>query len=161
MTASSSRVEVDSSAVGSRLPWFHECYIDELEGRVSLDDLPPEKFDANCVVDRFTETPDTTAKALTLDLPLGTRVCLTILKKLFEQSGSGRKRKCTTRDLITRKRLVPTVLRVLQSEGLAAPGQVERSYYLASSPRQQKTSGRMLAAPITERDSVLDLCGKL
>ena len=91
-----SRVEVDSSAVGSRLPWFHECYIDELEGRVSLDDLPPEKFDANCVVDRFTETPDTTAKALTLDLPLGTPGVSHYPQETLRAKRVRAKRKCTT-----------------------------------------------------------------
>ena len=85
------QVEIESNIDASKMPSFQECFIDEIEGRVSETDLPAKTFDNKCQFNTFSRTAETTAEVLTLDLPLGTRVCLTVLKKLYERSGSGRK----------------------------------------------------------------------
>ena len=115
-------VGIEPLANSSRLPSFRECLIEELEGRISVDDLPSEKFDKNCIVEKFFEVTETTAGVLKLDLPLGALVCLTVLKKIYEQSGSGRREKALHGGLDHRaRRLVPAVLQVLRSEGLISP----------------------------------------
>lgn len=157
-----SRVEIDVSADDAKMPAFRECYIGELDGRVSAADLPSGKFDDRCVVDSYTETAETTAKVLTLDLPLGTRVCLTILKKLFERSGSGRRENALHRGLDHHaRRLVPAVLHVLQSEGVAAPDKSRGITIWRPDRGSRRRVGRLVAAPTTENDAILQQCGRL
>ena len=157
-----SRVEIDPAVDVDKMPLFRECYIDELEGRVSKDDLPSGKFDEACVIEHFSKTAETTAEVLTLHLPLGTRVCLTVLKKLYEQSGSGRKENALYRGLDDRaRRLVPDVLHILQSEEIAISDKSRQNTIWRPNRNSRTRVGRMVTAPTTENDVVLDLCGKL
>ena len=156
------RIEVDSSVDSSKIPRFQECFIEELEGRVSTADLPKGKFDSGCIIDRFVKTAETTADVLTLDLPMGTRVCLTILKKLYEQSGSGRRENALHRGLDNRaRRYVSDVLRLLQSEKLALPDKSRGTTIWRPDRSQRARVGRMMAAPTTENDPILIQSGKL
>ena len=156
------RIELDGTVDASKVPYFHECFIEELEGRVSEEDLPDGKFDNGCIIERFIRTAETTADVLTLDLPMGTRVCLTILKKLYEQSGSGRKENALHRGLDNRaRRFVPDVLRVLQSEKLAFPDKSRGTTIWRPDRSQRARVGRMLSAPTAEKDRILVVCGRL
>ena len=154
-----SRVDLDPEINSDQIPSFQECYIDELEGRVSRDDLPSDKFDQKCVIENFTQTAETTSKILTLDLPLGIRVCITILKKLYEQSGSGRRENALHRGLDHRaRRLVSDVLHVLQSEGLAVPDKTRGMTIWRPDRGKRARVGRMIAAPTITDDPVLIKC---
>ena len=114
-----SRVELDSSPDAAGWPSFSGCLVDALEGRVSRQDVPVGTFDEKCVIETFVESAETTASVLTLDLPLGIRVCMTVLKKIYERSGSGRRENALYRGMDHRaRRVVPNVLQVLQSEKL-------------------------------------------
>lgn len=157
-----SRVEIGATADVFKLPRFRECYIDEIDGIVSSDDLPRGRFDSECVINRFTSSTDTTRAVLTLDRPLGIRVCITVLKKLYEQSGSGRKENALHRGLDSHaRRLVPDVLRVLQTEGLARP-YPSKSEKIWIPDRSSRTRvGRMIAAPGASKDTVFDKCASL
>ena len=152
------RVELDSSRDATKWPSFSACLVDALEGRVSRHDLPVEKFDEECVIETFVESADTTASVLTLDLPLGTRVCLTVLKKIYERSGSGRRENALYRGMDHRaQRLVPNVLQVLQSEKLIIPYRRKGDrIWLAS--RDRRRAARIIAAPTAGTDSVLKRC---
>lgn len=155
------RVELDSNADVAKIPAFRQCYIESLEGRVSRRDLPHDKFDEECIVEEFVETAETTTGVLMLDLPLGTRVCLTVLKKIFERRGSGRKENGLYRGLDQRARsLVPDVLQVLKSEGLAAPYR-RRGETIWLPGRDRRRASRMIAAPNAEKDPVLVRCATL
>lgn len=155
-------VEIDPQIDINKMPSFHECYISELEGRVSRDDLPKGKFDDKCGIEKFSGTAETTAEVLTLDLPLGTRVCLTVLRKLYEQRGSGRRGNALYRGLDNRaRRLVPEVLRVLQSEGLAIPDRSRNNIIWRPDRSSRARVGRMITAPTAASDHVLELCGQL
>ena len=153
-----SRVELDSSRDATKWPNFSACMIDALEGRVSRHDLPTEKFDAECVIESYVESADTTASVLALDLSLGTRVCLTILKKIYERSGSGRRENALYRGMDHRaQRLVPNVLQVLQSERLIIPYRKKGDrIWLAS--RERRRAARIIAAPAGSTDSVIRRC---
>ena len=154
-----SRIELDPTIDSSRLPLFRECFIDEFEGRLSYEDLPKGKFDEKCIIESFTATAETTATVLTLDLPLGVRVCLTVLKKLYEQRGSGRRENALHRGLDSHaRRLVPSVLRVLQAEGLAIPDRSKEAVIWRPDRSSRKRVGRMIAAPAAENDQVLKKC---
>ena len=156
------RVELDPETNSDQIPSFRECYIDEFEGRVSRDDLPSDRFDKKCVIEHFTQTAETTSKILTLDLPLGIRVCMTILKKLYEQSGSGRKENALHRGLDHRaRRLVSDVLHVLQSEGLAVPDRTRGMTIWRPGRGKRARVGRMISAPTITDDPVFMKCSNL
>ena len=157
-----SRLEIDSSIKDHEAPSFHQCYIDRLEGRISEEDLPRGSFDPKCHIESFSESTETTSQILRLDIPLGIRVCLTILKKLYEQAGSGRRENALYRGLDSHaQRLVPKVLQVLQSEGLALPYK-SKSMTVWRPDRSKKTRvGQIIAAPTAKEDKALQRCGHL
>ena len=157
-----SRVEIDASVDVSKLPFFEECYIEEMDGIVSSDDLPSGRFDDACSIDRFTSSTDTNRAVLKLDRPLGIRVCITVLKKLYQQAGSGRKENALHRGLDSHaRRLVPDVLRVLQTEGLARPYPSKAGKIWIPDRSSRTRVGRMIAAPAASQDAVLEKCGSL
>ena len=154
-------VEIDPYINLEMLPSFRECYISELQGRVSRKDLPEGKFDEKCEIVKFSETAETTAQVLTLDLPLGTRVCLTVLRKLYEQRGSGRRENALYRGLDPRaRRLVPRVLQVLQSEGLAIQDRSRNNSIWRPDRSNRARVGRMITAPSATNDPILRLCSQ-
>ena len=156
------RLELEPEADVAKLPRFRGCYIQSFEGRVSLRDVPAEKFDRDCIIDNFIEGAGTTAAVLTLDLPLGTRVCLTVLKKIYERRGSGRKENALYRGLNQRARnVVPGVLQALKSEGLAVPYR-RKTETIWLPGRDRRRAGRLIAAPSEEvNDRVLERCAGL
>ena len=111
------------------------------------------------LVEDFVEAAETTAAVLGLELPLGTRVCLTVLKKLYERRGSGRKESALHRGLDHHgRRLVPDVLRALQSEGLASPYKAKGTTIWLPDRSSRQRVGRMIAAPTASTDPVLQRC---
>lgn len=117
-----SKITLDAEVGSEQLPRFARCYIDELDGRSSQKDLPVGVFTEDCEFGKFSEASDTTNSITEMDLPLGTKVLLSILRKVYMRSGSGRKENALLRGLDHHsRRLVPQVLRLLQSEGLISP----------------------------------------
>lgn len=157
-----SRVELDSNVDVAKLPSFNGCFIDQLEGRVSRADLPAGKFTGDCIIENFVGATETTAEVLVLNLPLGTRVCLTVLKKLYERRGSGRKENALHRGLDHHaRRLVPDVLRLLQTEGLALPYKSKGTTIWLPDRSSRRRVGRMIAAPSTSKDTILQQCASI
>jgi len=157
-----SRIELDANVDAARLPLFQGCFIDQLEGRVSRADLPTHRFDDACIIESFVEAAETTAAVLSLELPLATRVCLTILKKVYERRGSGRKENALHRGLDHHgRRLVPDVLRVLQSAGLASPYKRRGATIWLPDRSSRRRVGRMIAVPTSSTDPVLRQCENL
>ena len=157
-----SRVEIDSGVRVDTLPRFSECYIEELEGRVSKADLPAN-FNANCLVAQFVDELETSADVLSSKtLDLGCKVCLTILKKLYEKRGSGRRQNALFRGLDTRaKVLVPKILQILYAEDLAYPDKSKRETIWRPNRMNRARVGRILTAPNSCGDQVVDLCSRL
>ena len=157
-----SMVEMDAGVDDSNLPSFRSCYIDGLDGRVSDDDLPKGKFDDKCIIERFVGTADTTADVLMLDLPLGARVCISILKKVYEQRGAGRRENALFRGMDHQaRRLVPDVLRVLQSEGLLVPDRSRTITIWRGAGACRTRAGQIIAAPNKMADPALQRCNSL
>ena len=156
------RVEIDQNADVSRMPSFYECYIDEVEGRVSKSDLPMGKFDDKCEFDRFNTTAETTSEMLALDLPLGIRVCLTVLKKLYMQIGAGRRENALYGGLDDRaRRLVPRVLQVLQSEGFTLSDRSKNNTIWRPCRSHNERVRKIIIAPSESDDPVLRRCASL
>ena len=84
------RIELDMDTSENVMPKFNDCNIAYLEGRVSDNDMPKLKF-ISCDIEEFQDTMQTSAAILRSSLPVGVKVLLTALRKLYEQSGNGRK----------------------------------------------------------------------
>jgi hypothetical protein len=149
--------DVDSAS----LPRFHSCFIARLEGRVSVLDLPSGVFE-DCSFDSFATAAGTTNDVLDLQLPMGVRVLITVLMKLFERRGRGRRENALHRGLDHRaRRLVPDVLQLLKAEGLAFPYRagVETIWIPDRSARAR--SGKIIASPSAKNDPLLIAAAKL
>lgn len=112
------RVEISDGVDANCCPRFDECLIQELVGRISELDLPTGRFN-NSVFESFSGDAGTTNTALDLSLPMGARVLITILKKLFVQSISGRKENALYRGLDgSHQAKVPAIIELLRTEGI-------------------------------------------
>jgi hypothetical protein len=147
-----SYVALDPEIRPEFLPRFEGCYIEELEGRSSHKDLPSGVFDDTCEFSKFLDAASTTDAIVAMDLPLGARVLLTVLKKIYLQSGSGRKENALHRGLDHHaRRLVAPVLRLLQTEGLVSKyrrGGVDMSIWVPDRVHTARV-GKMVASPRT------------
>jgi hypothetical protein len=129
-TADLSRVEfadcyfgylsIESDATERFLPHLSNCMITELEGRTSQSDLPSGVF-SHCEIEEFATSAQTTTAILNLDLAVGTRVLLSVLRKLYMRRGGGRKENALFRGGLDsrERRLVPDILQLLLGEKLA------------------------------------------
>lgn len=147
-------MELDPGALVERLPQFSDCDFGTLIGRLGHTDLPADKFDA-CTFDEFEDGSETTAAILSLGLPEGTKVLLTILKKLYLQKGRGRRERAFYRGLDHRaQRLVTDVLDLVRKHGFAIKSTTDPIWLpvRAVSGRVRK----MIAAPNTTRDILLE-----
>jgi len=153
-----SRIEIDAEVDEARLPKFTSCYIGELEGRASISDLPKNAFDEKCVFESFAQTPTTTSSIGGMDLSLGAKVMLTILKKIYAQSGSGRKENALHRGLDHHsRRLVPSVLRLLSREQMiiaSRRGSTDLTIWMPDRGKAARAA-RIMTAPITCGDSLI------
>ncbi len=110
-------IELPPDVDGASCPTFDDCLIARVEGRAGQRDLPVGKFN-QCEFGSFSESAMTTSAALDLPIPMGARVALTVLKKLFIQGVSGRKENALFRGLAPEsRRKVPDVLAALSRHG--------------------------------------------
>lgn len=155
-------IEIDVDVEGGTTPRFVRCYFAAVDGRISKGDLPPGVFDAECLFDSFPSAAETTDAILSLNLPLGTKVLLSVLKKLYQQRGSGRKESALIRGLDHHgRRFVPEILRLLEAEGLAT--QYKRGTLLIWLPVRGAMArvGRVIASPIESSDPVVTKSAQL
>jgi hypothetical protein len=140
-----------------QLPKFVRCHIGAVDGRTGKRDLPTSRF-FDCEFDAFEEAAKTTNAIMSLELPLGTKVMLTVLKKLYAQSGSGRKGQAFYRGLDSRAQsLVGSVLDLLRREQLVARSSrgTEQIWLPTRSKDSRKRAMAMLAAPNASSDPLI------
>lgn len=150
------RLDLPSGTEMVRLPSFLECHFGVVEGCAGMDDLPNAFVD--CTVDEFEYSAQNTQSILDLSLPLGAKVVLTILRKIYVQSGSGRKESALFRGLDAHaQELVPDALDLLRNEHFIARGrQKDDVVWLPtklSDARRRALS--MLAAPTKSKDPIM------
>ncbi len=141
----------------SLLPRFLGCYIGNLSGRVSRKDLPQGIFDEDCTFDCFEGHTLTTSSIMELSLPLGQRVLLSVLKKLYVQKGSGRRENALLRGLDERsRRIVPDILRVLKANGLTYVARHAANHVFYPVRSQTKRVYQIINAPSASQDILLN-----
>lgn len=144
----------------AQLPTFRRCSFGTIAGRSSARDVPPERF-IECEFDHFEDESKTTNSILQLALPLGSRVALTILKKLYMQRGSGRKENALFRGLDPRaKALVPGVLALLQREGLMVRSRLGDEVVWQPVRGQASRARRLVESP-SASDALLASAGRV
>lgn len=149
------RLEIDSDVPDTAFPNFVRCCFGSVDGRISAKDLPPTRF-SECEFEAFELEVGTTNLVLELDVPLGVRVLITVLKKLFERRGSGRKANALSRGLDHRaRRVVPSVLKLLQGDGIAVPVKRGGSTIWIADRASRKRVAKIVSAPSTSEDPLV------
>lgn len=112
-------VIVDPQVPADRLPHFDHCLFDRISGRISIDDLPTDRFSETCLFEAF-EAVETSNAIRTAKMSKGEKVLLITLRKLFVQSLSGRAESALFRGLdVDERRYVPDILKLLRRHQLA------------------------------------------
>jgi hypothetical protein len=143
------------------MPQFVSCHFGRINGRSSFRDLSPDRF-VDCTCDDFTESGVTTASLLATSLPVGQRVALTVLKKLYMQRGSGRKESALLRGLDQKHQtVVPSVLALLQRQRLAVEGRSGKERIWVPARRATPRVREMIDGPTTCTDPAWQELAKL
>jgi hypothetical protein len=157
------RLTISADFVLARTPLFSSCHFAVVEGRAGPRDLPAGRM-AGCEVDSFEEAADTTNAILDLSLPLGTKVMLTVIKKLYAQSGAGRRQSALFRGLDSRAQgLVPRVLDILRRENLVTRSTrgPQAIWMPVRSGNARKRALGLLAAPTSSADPLVRMTREL
>ncbi|WP_372025966.1 NACHT domain-containing protein [Tistrella mobilis] len=116
-------IEIDDGT--SHGPNFLRCQIEKVVGCIGPNALPtflPPNYND---ISKYENEANTNADILELPIPTSTKVLMTILRKLFVQSGRGRKENAFYRGLDTRfKVYVPDVLNIVEQTGFAHPHKI-------------------------------------
>ncbi len=149
------QLELDVDVLPSKLPTFSRCLFTQILGRTGPNDLPALQF-RDCDAEKFGESALTTNAILSSQLAVGEKVVLTILRKLYMQSLSGRQESALFRGLDhNEKRLVPGALKCLQQQGLATPFNRGAGDVWLPVRKNLDRARRILLSPSTSQDAVL------
>lgn len=139
----------------AELPRFERCSIGTLDGRNSPRDLPASKF-VSCDVEEFVQGTLTTGMILDSSLPIGNRIVLTVLKKLYRQRGSGRRESALVRGLNPLdRRLVPAALQLLAREQLVTASKIGRQRVWLPVRGSTRRVSAILDSPTTVTDAII------
>ncbi|MHB8368970.1 MAG: NACHT domain-containing protein [Leptospirales bacterium] len=153
-----SRLDLDPGLSASKIPHFDSCYFVQIDGRSSKADLPENFFSETCVFDSFSDAPTTTNSISSMPLPTNQKVLLTILKKIFVQSGSGRKENALLGGLDhNARRLVPSILTLLQNKEIIVPysrAGLDMTIWVPNRVQRARVA-RIIESPLTCGDILL------
>ncbi|KDC63302.1 NACHT domain protein [Bordetella bronchiseptica MBORD624] len=108
------QVAISPEITSQNLPTFDSCMFQQIVGRVSVSDLPPNKFSSNCDFVSFDAT-GTSGAIRNTQMNTAQKVLLITLRKLFVQSFSGRAESALYRGLdVDERRYVPDILKLLK-----------------------------------------------
>lgn len=112
---------IDEIPDKSTSPIFNNCIIGHLVGCSNSNSIPKNLFETT-VIDTYETQETTTVALLNLDLPISTKVGLTILKKLYLQAGGGRQENAFYRGLSPNElAYVAPILDLFKHEAIAIP----------------------------------------
>lgn len=155
-------LELPPSNIDNLFPHFKQCYIGNLKGRISREDLPNGVFSTNCEIESYSQGTDTVDDILSMPIGIGIKVALTILRKIYTQKGSGRLETALYRGLNTNSiRYVADVLKILHSNCIIDTYQRRGATIWLPIKTQRRRVNRLLSAPSTSGDSLLDILSQL
>jgi len=154
-------VELDDAVTVDSCPLFKSCLIQELDGRVSIRDLPEGRF-PETYIEEFLSSAGTTSATLHLQIPQAAKVLVTILKKLFAQSLGGRKESALYRGLDgMHQSSVGPVLDLLKANGIISKSEKSGDPIWIPVRRLRSRAMAIIASPSTSTDSIMDAARKL
>ena len=140
---------------------FTECLIGSIEGRVSSSDLEGEQF-IDCEISSFTDEYNVNSQVLVTSLPLGLRVLVVTLRKLFRQYGSSRLESALYRGLDQRSRLlVPDVIKLLSQHGFIVPTGRKGKVTYSGTKTKRSEALRIIQSPNTVGSRIVKDCSNL
>lgn len=152
-----SEIVLPDRSQSARMPSFNDCMITTVVGSLGPADLPEGMFDENCVYEDFPDGGDRNAAILdSSSLSMGTRVVMTLLRKLYMQRGSGRRDSALSRGMSSKEaQLVRPAMRLLEREGLAAAARLGNSIVWLPDRSAAARVNRYLASPRVGSDSLV------
>lgn len=139
----------------SLLPSFHDCLVEHLHGVLSASDLPEDHF-AGSEIEHYVDDATTNASILRSEMPTPLRVLMTILRKLFVQSLSGRQVHALERGLDSQARAsVNDVLQSLYQQGLATKYKAANGLVVLPVRRMKRRVMAILASPFSSQDPLV------
>ncbi len=137
---------------------FTECLIGQVEGRASISDLDVGQF-IDCDVAEFSDEYSVNNAVLESSLPLGVRVLVVTLRKLFTQGGTARLESALFRGLDQRAKLVvPDILELLTRHGFVVEnGRKGKTTYSGTKSKRHEAIG-IIQGPNTSNSHVLRDC---
>ena len=137
---------------------FHDCLIGNVEGRGSERELPARNFET-CEVGNFSSAYLVNNDVLNSDLPLGVRVLVVTLRKIYTQAGGSRLESALLRGLDHRARmLAPDIIESLIANGfLVKCGRQGKTIY-SGTRAMRKDALEIIQSPASYKHPILDEC---
>jgi len=155
------RVVVPAIEETNREVLFSECLIGRIEGRVSIADLDHEQF-IECEVAEFSNEYNVNSEILDSSLPLGARVLIVCLRKLFTQGGSARLESALYRGLDQRSKLVvPDVIALMLRHGFIVENGRKGKVTYAGTKGKRLEALTIINSPSKAQSAMLDECVRL
>jgi hypothetical protein len=137
-------------------PWFEKCIIGKIEGCSEGSNVVESLF-LDSVIESFEEQNTTTSALLRLDLPTGVTVGLTILKKLYLQSGNGRQEHAFYRGLSTNEQpYVVPILALFSAKKIAMPSRRSSANRVWQPMKNQATRVRRILLDRAFNDPLIE-----
>ncbi|HHQ4719853.1 TPA: NACHT domain-containing protein [Aeromonas veronii] len=150
-------LEIGDKCQSENLPYFSACLIMFVSDRTCIDDLPASKFDSTCVIEKFSQSVNTQSSILNSSLSRGEKLALSILRKVFIQSLSGRSETALVRGLdLNDRALVSDAIKLLQQNGLLDLYSRGDGNVWIPVRKELNRVRRILSSPSTCGDKVLD-----
>lgn len=150
------KIEIPPSFDPEKAPTFIGCAISEVIGRQSHSDLPLGRFDEHCIVESFSASLSTQSAILETTLTKGEKLVLSILRKLFVQSLSGRAESALSRGLdINDRSKAPDAIRLIQKNGFANCSNRGNGDVWIPNRKRLNEVRKILAAPSTCTNSLM------
>ena len=106
---------------------FHDCVIDKIEGAASEKDVPAGVLTGSTSVENYAAFTATNDAVMRSPLPNEVKVLLTVLRKLFLQSGTGRQYSALRRGLpASLTKYVDPIVALIKAEAFAEDVYIDR-----------------------------------
>jgi hypothetical protein len=135
--------------------------IGRLEGRISQKDLDQQQF-IECEISEFTDEYSVNSAVLDTSLPLGVKVLVVTLRKLFAQYGTSRLESALLRGLDQRSRMiVPEVINLMVRHGFAIPAGRQGKTIYAGTKAKRSEALEIIQSPNRVKSALVSDCARL
>ena len=139
---------------------LRECCLDRVFGYQSAAGFPHWMHE--CQGEAFDDATTNAEILRTETIPLGTRVALTILRKLYRQRGHGRKENALSRGMEQRAQgVAKAILPILRAEGLAFSSVAQSGTQWHPVQGQRRRANAMLDNPTGTSDTFIARVSRL